>query len=127
MTLSEKKKFFLLQKTPLTLRAQEMEAKFSSEKFLIPVWIGHHTQRHTKDEHEKRSWNPLTPATKAPFTQDVRRHVPRDASKWDLLFSMGVFTLHASNIKGFAVEFACASRPASCVNETQSTLTPQKE
>ena len=35
---------------------------------------------------------------------------------WDLLSSMGVFTLHPSNIKGFAFQFACASHPASCVN-----------
>ena len=30
-----------------------------------------------------------------------------NASKWNLLLWMGVFTLHASNIKGFAFEFAC--------------------
>ncbi len=36
----------------------------------------------------------------------------------------GVFTLHASNIKGFPFEFACASRGASCVNEA-NTLTFQ--
>ena len=35
-------------------------------------------------------------------------HRTHDAtqSKWDLLMWMGVFTLHASNIKGFALEFA---------------------
>ncbi len=52
----------------------------------------------------------------APFTQDAQRDVQCNTSKWDLLLSMGVFTLHASNIKGFAFQFACASRPASCVN-----------
>ncbi len=37
----------------------------------------------------------------------------RNASKWDLLSSMGVFTLHTSNVKGFAFEFAwaCVPRP----------------
>ncbi len=43
-------------------------------------------------------------------------HRTRNASKWDLLLSMGVFTLHASNIKGFAFRFACGSHPTSCVN-----------
>ncbi len=47
---------------------------------------------------------------KAPFTQDAQRDAQRNASKWDLLSSMGVFTLHASNIKGFAFQFAWASR-----------------
>ncbi len=42
----------------------------------------------------------------APFTQDARRDAQRNASKWDLLSPMGVFTLHASNTKGFALEFA---------------------
>ena len=46
------------------------------------------------------------------------RNATRNATqaKWDLLSSMGVFTLHASNIKGFAFQFASASRPVSCVN-----------
>ena len=37
-------------------------------------------------------------------------HRTRNAtqSKWDLLMWMGVSTLHASNIKGFVFEFACA-------------------
>ena len=42
-------------------------------------------------------------------------HRTRNAtqSKWNLCAWMGVFTLPASNIKGFAFEFACAS----CVDE----------
>ncbi len=44
--------------------------------------------------------------------QDIRPHPhrtrTRNASKWDLLIWMGVSTLHASNIKGFAFEFARA-------------------
>ncbi len=35
-------------------------------------------------------------------------------SKWDLLSSMGVFTLHASKIKGKTFQYACASHRASC-------------
>ena len=54
------------------------------------------------------------------FVQGFRpnSHRTRDAtrSKWDLLSSVGVFTLHASNIKGKMFQFACASRHASCVN-----------
>ena len=38
------------------------------------------------------------------------------ANKWDLLLSMGVFTLLASNIKGKMFQFACVSHRASCVN-----------
>ncbi len=38
------------------------------------------------------------------------------------VMSMGVFTLPASNIKGFAFEFAYASRPASSVNGAWSRL-----
>ncbi len=36
-------------------------------------------------------------------------HRTRNASKWDLLMWIGVSTLHASNIKGFAFEFVHAS------------------
>ena len=54
----------------------------------------------------------LSAAVLMPHSQRIR-----NASKWDLLLSMGVFTLLASNIKGFAFKFACVSRPASCVNE----------
>ncbi len=36
----------------------------------------------------------------------------RNASKWDLLLSMGVFTLLASNIKGKMFQFACTNRVA---------------
>ena len=45
-------------------------------------------------------------------------HRTRDAtrSKWDLLWSMGEFTLHASKIKGKTFQFVCASHHASCVN-----------
>ncbi len=45
-------------------------------------------------------------------------HRTHDAmrSKWDLLSSMGVFTLHTSKIKGKTFQFACASRRVSCVN-----------
>ncbi len=49
------------------------------------------------------------------------RDKTRNASKWDLCGWMGVFTLHASNIKGFAFEFAGArsvwitQNSASCV------------
>ncbi len=52
-----------------------------------------------------------------PFTQDARRDAQCNASKLDLLSSMGVFTLHASNNKGFAFEFAVRVASASYVNE----------
>ena len=56
----------------------------------------------------------------APFTQDTQRDAQSDAQrnaiKWDLLLSMGVFTLHTCNIKGFAFQFACTWHPTSCVN-----------
>ncbi len=47
----------------------------------------------------------------ASFTQDAGRDAQCNASKRDLLSSMGVFTLHARNIKGLALESVCVSRP----------------
>ncbi len=52
----------------------------------------------------------------AQSTQDAGRDAQRDASKWDLLLSMGLSTLHTSNIKGKMFEFAHPLRPASCVD-----------
>ena len=43
-----------------------------------------------------------------------------NARKWDLLLSMGVFTLLTSNIKRKTFQFGCASRRASCVNWAQA-------
>ena len=42
------------------------------------------------------------------FRPNSHRTRTRNASKWDLLSSMGVFTLHTSNIKEFALELARA-------------------
>ena len=53
---------------------------------------------------------------KAQSTQDAGHDAQCYASKWDLLIGLGVSTLHASNIKGKMFQFACVSRPASCVD-----------
>ncbi len=48
-----------------------------------------------------------------PNSHRARMH---NASKWDLLLSMGVFTLHANNIKGKMFQFAVhVGHVASCV------------
>ena len=46
------------------------------------------------------------------FRPNSHRTRMHNASKWDLLLSMGVFTLVPSNIKGKMFQFACASRRA---------------
>ncbi len=51
-----------------------------------------------------------------PNLQDAGHDAQCNASKWDLLSSMWVFTLHTSNIKGKTFQFACASCGASCVS-----------
>ncbi len=55
-------------------------------------------------------------------------HRTRNASKWDLLMWIGVSTLHASNIKGFAFEFVHASSVdwawLKCTECSASILTP---
>ena len=57
-----------------------------------------------------------TDASWAQFTQDTE-HLATCAHKlWNTLWSMGVFTQLASNIKGFAPKFACKCAYASCVN-----------
>ncbi len=50
------------------------------------------------------------------FGPNPHRTPTRNASKWHLLMWMGVFTLHASNIKGKTFRFACVSHRASCVD-----------
>ncbi len=80
------------------------------------IWRHHHLARSLRDNQLCRNWTGFVPADEAPFTQDAQHDAQHNAGKWDLLSSMGVFTLHASNIKGFAFQFACASRSASCVN-----------
>ena len=52
----------------------------------------------------------------AQSTQDAGCDAQRNASIWALLMWMGVSTLHTSNIKGKTFKFACALRPASCVD-----------
>ena len=58
----------------------------------------------------------MTTTTTCTWLLRPNPHRTRDAtqSKWDLLMWMGVSTLHASNIKGFAFEFGVR---ASCVDE----------
>ena len=60
------------------------------------------------------SWGPATTMMMMPGPARLRpnSHRTHDAtrSKWDLLSSMGVFTLHATNNKGKTFQFACASR-----------------
>ncbi len=54
--------------------------------------------------------------TKAQFTQDAE-HLATGACKlWNTLWSMGVFTQLANNIKGFVCKFACKCAYESCVN-----------
>ncbi len=58
----------------------------------------------------------LTHFSKRSLRPNSHKTRTRNASKWDLLLSMGVFTLVASNIKGKTFQFVCAWCGASCVN-----------
>ncbi len=80
----------------------------------FPLGMPHYLPKDNHDGPVK--WVVITPHShrvrKVPFTQDAE-HLATDISKlWDTLWSMGVFTQVASNIKGFARK----SAHASCVN-----------
>ncbi len=79
---------------------------------------------------QKGRWGQLEPQTGSSIWTQGLIHTGRrtqcamqcNASKWDLLLSIGVFTLHASNIKGKMFQFECTLRHASCVNEAQGVF-----
>ena len=53
----------------------------------------------------------------AQFTQDAEHLATHAYRLWNTMWSMGVFTQVASNIKGFARKLACKCAFTSCVNE----------
>ncbi len=85
-----------------------MEHCLGLELFTLFNCSGHHLPL----QHQKH----LHSIPRAQFTQDTEHLATPTRKLWNTLWSMGVFTQLASNIKGFAGKFACKCAYASCVN-----------
>ncbi len=103
--------FPVFSNCPVKLAYISLIQQYIVEMLKVPGQFLKHI--HNSDPSQPRHASTSTGWTRHASRWHVHFHRPHphrtrtcNASKWDLLMWMGVSTLHASNIKGFAFEFA---------------------